>query len=253
MHLLCLGDSITDCGRSWENPPLGNGYVKMIADQLKSFNPDYEITNCGTDGFTIARVTEVVRRMGFSFTEANTSRSIPSLSAVAPAFPPYNIITLLIGINDIALMMNTCRTSFQQTEMLRKFFKHYEALICLLTNLPDPAFAYNTEATDGPRPFQAPDKDYAALCRRPRLILMEPFIFQKPAEFALWLPHVQSMSRGIASLAGKYGLHYVRLQAPLEQAAAKQGTDAVTIDGIHLTEGGHRILADALMPLFFLP
>ncbi|MDO5362639.1 MAG: hypothetical protein Q4F03_08335 [Eubacteriales bacterium] len=30
-HLICFGDSITDCGRFFDATPLGNGYVKMTA------------------------------------------------------------------------------------------------------------------------------------------------------------------------------------------------------------------------------
>lgn len=30
-HLICFGDSITDCERFFDATPLGNGYVKMTA------------------------------------------------------------------------------------------------------------------------------------------------------------------------------------------------------------------------------
>ncbi len=36
MLLLCLGDSITDCGRIFDLPPLGNGYVRQLANRLNN-------------------------------------------------------------------------------------------------------------------------------------------------------------------------------------------------------------------------
>lgn len=39
-RLICFGDSITDCGRFFDAPPLGNGYVKMTAKKLKKHKND---------------------------------------------------------------------------------------------------------------------------------------------------------------------------------------------------------------------
>lgn len=195
MQILCLGDSITDCGRSWEAPPLGNGYVKIIADEQKGQGKTCQIANRGIDGFTVARLLDAFPQMQLPF---------------AP-----DITTLLIGINDIALMMNTGRTTAQQQKMQEKFLENYEALLRMLPG---------------------------------RVILMEPFIFPKPEEYLTWLPHLQTMSDGIDALAEKYRLPYVRLHKLLNRSAREQGMDKITIDGVHLTKRGHRILADALLP-----
>ena len=106
--LLCLGDSITDCGRILQTPPLGNGYVKQLWDQLSPFSPDLQIINKGIDGFTISRLLQ------------NTD----SYLALKP-----QIITILIGINDIGLMMNTCRTSALQEQMMNRFSRDYDQLL----------------------------------------------------------------------------------------------------------------------------
>ena len=95
--LTCLGDSITDCEHCFSRDFLGNGYVKMLSDCLKRDGSDYQVRNYGTDGFTINRLLQ--RIQGDSdFTS--------------------DIITILIGINDIGLIMNTDRTPFQQRNML---------------------------------------------------------------------------------------------------------------------------------------
>ncbi|MGB9642800.1 MAG: SGNH/GDSL hydrolase family protein [Candidatus Ratteibacteria bacterium] len=53
--VLCIGDSITDCGRRTEFAPLGNGYVKYFNDLLIARYPERNITviNKGIGGNTI--------------------------------------------------------------------------------------------------------------------------------------------------------------------------------------------------------
>ena len=100
--LTCLGDSITDCDHCFSRDFLGNGYVKMLSDRFKRDGSDYQVRNYGTDGFTINRLLQ--RIQGDSdFTS--------------------DIITILIGINDIGLIMNTDRTPFQQRNMLFFFLQ----------------------------------------------------------------------------------------------------------------------------------
>ena len=43
------------------------------------------------------------------------------------------VVTLLIGINDIGLIMNTDRTASQKEQMMREFAAHYNELLDLLT------------------------------------------------------------------------------------------------------------------------
>lgn len=194
-RLLCLGDSITDCGRVFENPPLGCGYVHILKEKFLEQNRDIPIRNCGVNGFTAARLL------------ANAERNF---------YPVKNsTVTILIGINDIGLMMNTNRTETQKQLMMEEFFVQYEKLIRLLV------------------------KDAE------NVILMEPFIFPRPQEFLLWIPLVQTMSAGISRLGQKYALPYIKLHKFLNAAASPE-MNAVTSDGIHLTAEGHRLLAEKL-------
>lgn len=195
-HLLCLGDSITDCGRLLEHPPLGNGYVQKLSHKLKSAGHDFRISNCGVDGFTTARLL------------ANAEPFYLSKKA--------DIISILIGINDIGLMMNTCRTNTQQKEMLQKTLLNYEKILLILSR---------------------------SGCR---FILMEPFIFPVPWEYKSWLSHVRALSLGIGNLAKKHGISYLLLNDILNQKARLFGFSAITLDGIHLTDAGHEILAEKL-------
>ena len=53
--VVCIGDSITDCGRRAEFAPFGNGYVKYFNDMLIANYPEKNITviNKGISGNTI--------------------------------------------------------------------------------------------------------------------------------------------------------------------------------------------------------
>lgn len=195
-HILCIGDSITDCGRLFINPPYGNGYVAMLFDSFTSKGMDFQITNCGVDGFTVARLL------------MNTETRYLPLQA--------DIITILIGINDIGLMMNTNRTPAQRNAMMENFFRNYEHLLQKLS-------AYG-----------------------PHIILMEPFLFPYPAEYRTWFPYLRTMSQGIFALAEKYHIPYILLHDRLNDEARKYGLDFLTVDGIHLTSQGHRLLAEEL-------
>ncbi len=84
--LLFIGDSITDCGRSYpvdKGNGLGGGYVNLVNDQLQSNYPDLniEILNTGISGNTIL---DLERRWG---------RDVLDLKA--------DLVSIMIGINDV--------------------------------------------------------------------------------------------------------------------------------------------------------
>ena len=172
MQIICLGDSITDCNHLFEDFPLGNGYVQMLSEMFQkhtiNISDTMQFKNYGIDGFTVARVLENIR-----------------LQRIPLHRSP--IITLLIGVNDIGLMMNTDRTEAQKEQMMQEFSAHYAELLHLLT----------------------------ADARQ--VILMEPFIFPKPAEYQTWIPYVRTMSNKIQQLAVKYSLPFLPLHDTLNR------------------------------------
>ena len=195
-RLLCLGDSNTDCGRLFDHPPLGNGYVQMLSQKLSESGRNWEIYNLGTDGFTISRILDL-----------------------APAFYlplKPDMITLLAGINDIGLMMNTNRTPAQQETMMENSLSRYRELLRILSGAQCP------------------------------VILMEPFIFPWPQEYGNWIPFVKIFSQGIKTLSEEFHFPYIRLHDTLNTAARSRGMETITTDGIHLTSDGHKLLSELL-------
>lgn len=148
--MTCFGDSITDCGHCFSPDFLGDGYVKMLAERFHREGYEIQMRNCGTDGFTVQRLLQRVK---------TDSTIIGNLAAV------------LIGINDIGMMMNTDRTPAQQEEMMGSFQEHYLELLTILTK---------------------------SSCS---VILMEPFVFSCPAFYENWKPLLQKMSQIIRTLS----------------------------------------------------
>ena len=54
-----------------------------------------------------------------------------------------------------------------------------------------------------------------------------------------------------ASLAKEYSLTFLPLHEPLNQLAKELGYPAVTTDGIHLTQAGHRLIAKIWLKHYF--
>jgi lysophospholipase L1-like esterase len=194
MQIVCLGDSLTDCGRLFSYQPLGNGYVSILHDRLADRKIAHTIHNCGVDGFTVARLLQ------------NTD------SRYLPLHP--DVITILIGINDIGLMMDSSHEKIHS--LMQKFFQTYDELLTALET------------------------------QTRQIVLMEPFVFPVPQQLVTWFPYVQTMADGISALARQHGLTYLPLWQKLLEEGSLHGYETVTPDGIHLTAHGHILLANAL-------
>ena len=189
--LLFLGDSITDCNHYFDPENLGYGYVRMIEKQINTPDKNYQVQNFGNDGFTVPALRRLWQRKGLN---------------LKPDF-----ITILIGINDLAVIKNTGITP---SVGLAQFREQYYALI----------------------------EDIRVIADCP-ILLMEPFIFPHPAEYASWEPELHQMNKLIRQLAFDNGLFFLPLWEDLLSAAKKDGFSEITTDGIHLTAEGHKILA----------
>lgn len=199
IDLLFLGDSITDCDHSFDIDCLGNGYVRMIAEQLGYGYEDVSIKNMGCNGFTV----RALHRLWKQFcTEFNP-----------------DCISILIGINDIGLIKNT---GLSEKDALDEFRENYAALLQDIRN------THNCP-----------------------ILLLEPFVFQKPAEFAAWEPLVLQINQIIHALANEYQLTFVPLWDELKETVKWEGFDAVTTDGIHLTKIGHEILKETWLDYYY--
>ena len=189
---LFLGDSITDSNHLWmpETGSLGDGYVAMLAKQL---GPDAQITNKGIDGFTVAALLE---RLNRGFLKGHP-----------------DVISLMIGINDIGVALNTDVTLNDL-----RFAEHYREVLMRLH-----------------------DSGAAVLCSG-------PFIFPHPQKYQLWIPYVLELEQIMGDICASLSLSFVPLHAYMTSLVQNEDYDAVTVDGIHPTTYGHEKLADCLLP-----
>ena len=191
---LFLGDSITDANHLWlpETNGLGDGYVAMLAYRLGS---NTLITNKGIDGFTVSALLERLQR-GF-----------------LKGHP--DVISLLIGINDIGVALNTGVTLEQLL-----FTENYRAVLMHLL-------------------------DTGA-----KLLCSGPFIFPHPQKYQIWIPYVLELEQIMGEICESLSVSFIPLHSYLTSLVKNGDYDAVTTDGIHLTAYGHKMLAEYLLPHF---
>ena len=201
--IVFLGDSITDAGRKESPNQLGYGYVNIFSEQLNKQNQQLNIINKGVDG---------------QFTEQIAQSLHPECIFLRPDY-----VSILVGINDIGLLVASDVSEQEKLYMLEDSIRAYHEML----------FDLSRETTA-------------------KIITLEPFIFPKAGAFEEWMPWQKKMSKNIRKLARNYGASFVPLQEPLEQKIEELGYDAITTDGMHLTSTGHEILAALVKESFDL-
>jgi len=184
--VLFIGDSVTDCGRRDDAPDyLGDGYVRLIADQLT----DRQVINVGISG---NRAIDLRDRWHIDVVQQKP-----------------DILSVYVGINDT--------------------WRRYDS--------NDPTSAASFEA------------DYRAcladLGGASTLILVEPFVLPVTEEQEHWHEDLDEKRAVVARLAVEFGAGFVPLQLLLTTAAEDHGAAALAQDGVHPTELGHWMIADA--------
>lgn len=201
--IVFLGDSITDAGRKESPNQLGYGYVNIFSEQLNKQDQQLNIINKGVDG---------------QFTEQIAQSLHPECIFLHPDY-----VSILVGINDIGLLVASDVSEQEKLYMLEDSIRAYHEML----------FDLSRETTA-------------------KIITLEPFIFPKDGAFEEWIPWQKKMSKNIRKLARNYGASFVPLQEPLEQKIQELGYDAITTDGMHLTSTGHEILAALVKESFDL-
>ena len=201
--IVFLGDSITDASRKESPNQLGYCYVNIFSEQLNKQNQQLNIINKGVDG---------------QFTEQIAQSLHPECIFLHPDY-----VSILVGINDIGLLVASDVSEQEKLYMLEDSIRAYHEML----------FDLSRETTA-------------------KIITLEPFIFPKDGAFEEWIPWQKKMSKNIRKLARNYGASFVPLQEPLEQKIQELGYDAITTDGMHLTSTGHEILAALVKESFDL-
>ena len=102
-----------------------------------------------------------------------------------------------------------------------------------------------------PTSAEAYEAGYRSLLQRAkttlnaRLILCEPFVLPLPADRELWRVDLDPKIAVVRKLAREYGAIYVPFDGLFAQVAARRTPAFWAADGVHPTEAGHALMAQA--------
>ncbi len=201
MTIVFQGDSITDAGRNREDPRnLGSGYAKYAAEAIEKAFPEveFDFINQGIGG-------------------NRTSQLFDRLYNHAIVFEP-NIISLLIGINDIWHRNNHIETSDAQIEL------NYRSIL--------ESIKRNTNA---------------------KILMMSPYVLDGHSASMVrdGLPSVIAITE---KLAAEFADAYIPLDRHFAEALKNQPEPLYySADGVHPSENGKHFIAkyyvEAITPL----
>lgn len=143
------------------------------------------------------------------------ARLIDRLPTDCLALQP-DVVTILIGINDVGVSKST---------------------------------GISLESRQFPKRFQSLVQDLLADTRA-RILCLGPFIFPYPEEYLNWIPETLRAEHWIAETCAKYHIPFLPLHDYLNKKAGQMGYGALTIDGIHPTSAGHKIICEKWLSLY---
>jgi acyl-CoA thioesterase-1 len=124
-------------------------------------------------------------------------------------------------------------------------------ILCVYVGINDTWRRYDSNDPTSAAAFEA---DYRAILEAtvplaPKLVLVEPFVLPVTEEQEQWHEDLDEKRAAVGRLATEFGAVFVPLQALMAAAAEDHGAQALAQDGVHPTALGHRLIADALLPV----
>lgn len=212
--ILFQGDSITDCGRMYneksksimrafekfsKKTPLGKGYPALVADEMNAVGMgEYVFINRGISG---NRILDVYARI---------VKDIISLK------PDY--MSLLIGVNDVWHGFDWGNGTGAE-----RFEKVYNILI----------------------------EEIKAELPEIKIMILEPFVLEgsatanrkdQPDRYELFRNGVEEMAAIARNVAHKHNLKFIELQSKFDKAATEMPASLLLSDGVHPTLKGHELI-----------
>lgn len=183
----------------------------FLGDSITDADHLFEPTGLGTGFVSIIAGDprmegQQVRNMGHDgFTMERIHRMLTQND-----LPRADVITLLAGVNDIPVEVYT-----QRNRIPEEFAFYCREVLAFLSR--------KTGA---------------------RLAVMEPFLFDWPAQYRNWHPYVEEESRILQDACRSFGACFIPTDRLLRRKGEEEGISRITLDGIHLTDEGNRLLAE---------
>ncbi len=221
--ILFQGDSITDCGRTYEDKtsfvnklyykihkrtPMGDGYPLLVSEALDAESPgSFKFINRGVGGDRIPNVY---------------ARIVKDIINIRPDY-----MSLLVGINDVwrNYDCDSCGTGVE------RFEKVYNILI----------------------------EEIKAELPETKIMILEPFLLEGPAtgnrpdqpeRYNNFRRDVRELAEITRKIADKHNLKFIELQSVFDQAAVNTPTTDLLSDGVHPTAAGHELIKKEWLKAF---
>lgn len=186
-----------------------------------------------------------------------------SITDAGHLFDPANLgegyVSILAKLTaaDPCVLCNRGHDGFTVEQVLRMLKrdgieKHWDiiSLLAGINDIPVEVYTSHHRIPDEFSQFYTEILEFVSLRTNARLILIEPFLFSIPQEYQNWQPYLQMESSIIRNLTLRFDAAFLPANEILNHAASTFGVRQITIDGIHLTALGNRILAEAWMELY---
>jgi acyl-CoA thioesterase-1 len=156
---------------------------------------------------------------------------------IAGRIPDRRVVNVGIGGNRVVDLRDRWKTDVLDL---------HPAVLSVYVGINDTWRRYDSNDPTTAAAFEA---DYRAcldqLAEGVALVLVEPFVVPVTAEQERWSDDLDEKRAVVARLAVEYRAAFVPLHALLTAAASEHGAAAIAQDGVHPTEFGHRLIADA--------
>ena len=224
-RILFLGDSITDCDHCFTKDNLGTGYVKYMAEALSN------LPRHSANPVSHQSPKQSSADSNNVFSLINNGVDGFTLPRICHKWQRmwngqcFDTVFLLGGINDIGDIMAHGDTEDIADSVLADALDAFDTLLRGLI---------------------------VSGCHR--IVVIEPFLFSVPDELLTWRPRLSTLCQllrtrtaQIQSAFPSASLSCLSVQERFDAAAASDGVQRMTTDGVHLTEQGHRMLAEILL------
>jgi lysophospholipase L1-like esterase len=129
---------------------------------------------------------------------------------------------------------------------------HRPTVLTIMIGVNDTWRRYDAGTTTTADDFEESYRDLLTRAQKVgirQIALFEPFLVPVSEAQRSWREDLDPKIEAVRRLAAEFETELISTDAIMTQAAERIGAEAVATDGVHPTEAGHRVLADAWLSL----